>query len=140
MLIRQMDFVVHYVAGLNASLKKLKKSSLTQIQCNWLVTVLMGLIVAGSFSWSAFSRRSLGTYNENQLRWMFRYAKIAWDFLLQASVAHLISHYGITMGVLVLDDSDKMRSRNTTRLLVFIKSKIKRQVVGLWAKNLCFLF
>jgi hypothetical protein len=42
MLIRQMDFVVDYVAGLNSSLKKLKTSSLTQIQCNWLVTVLMG--------------------------------------------------------------------------------------------------
>ena len=54
MLIRQMDFVVDYVAGLNAFLKKLKTSSLTQIQCSWLVTVLMGLIVAGSISWAAF--------------------------------------------------------------------------------------
>jgi len=63
MLIRQMDFVVHYVAGLNASLKKIKTSSLTQIQCNWLVTILMGLIVARSLSWAAFARRSLGVFN-----------------------------------------------------------------------------
>ncbi|MDP3705358.1 MAG: hypothetical protein Q8R24_05555, partial [Legionellaceae bacterium] len=47
------------------------------------------------FCWAAFARRSLGVFNESQLRWMFRYAKIAWDLLLQASVAHLISHYGI---------------------------------------------
>ena len=59
MLIGEMDFVVHYVASLNASLKKLKTRSLTQIQCNWLVAVLMGLIVSGSLSWAAFSRRSL---------------------------------------------------------------------------------
>lgn len=39
MLIYQMDFVVHYVAGLNASLKKLKASSLTPIQCTWMVTI-----------------------------------------------------------------------------------------------------
>lgn len=138
MLIRQMDFVVDYVGGLNASLKKIKTSSLTQIQCNWLVTVLMGLIVAGSFSWAAFSRRSLGTCNESQLRWMFRYAKIAWDLLLQASVGHLISHYGITMGVLVLDDSDKMRSRNTRKIAGIHKVKDKK--TGGWFMGQEFVF
>ena len=138
MLIRQMDFVVDYVAGLNASLKKLKTSSLTQIQCNWLVTVLMGIIVAGSFSWAAFARRSLGVFNESQLRWIFRYAKIAWDLLLQASVAHLISHYGITTGVLVLDDSDKMRSRNTSKIAGVHKVKDKK--TGGWFMGQEFVF
>ncbi len=42
-------------------------------------------------------RRSLGVFNESQLRWMFRYAKITWNLLLQASFAQLISHYGITI-------------------------------------------
>ena len=138
MLIRQMDFVVDYVAGLNSSLKKLKTSSLTQIQCNWLVTVLMGLIVAGSFSWAAFARRSLGVFKESQLRWMFRYAKIAWNLLLQASVAQLISHYGITMGVLVLDDSDKMRSRNTSKIAGVHKVKDKK--TGGWFMGQEFVF
>ena len=138
MLIRQMDFVVRYVADLNVSLKKLKTSSLTQIQCNWLVTVLMGLIVAGNLSWAAFSRRSLGVSNESQLRWMFRYAKIAWDLLLQASVSHLIAHYGITMGVLVLDDSDKMRSRNTSKIAGVHKVKDKK--TGGWFMGQEFVF
>ena len=47
MLIRRVDCVVNYVAALNASLKKLTSTSLTKSQCNWLMTVLMGLIVAG---------------------------------------------------------------------------------------------
>lgn len=138
MLIRQMDFVVHYVAGLNAALKKLKTSSITQIQCNWLVTVLMGLIVAGSVNWAAFARRSLGAYGESQLRWMFRYAKIAWDLLLQASVAHVIGHYGVTKGVLVLDDSDKMRSRNTSKIAGVHKVKDKK--TGGWFMGQEFVF
>lgn len=138
MLIGEMDFVVHYVSSLNASLKKLKTRSLTQSQCNWLVAVLMGLIVAGSLSWAAFSRRSLGVFNESQLRWMFRYAKIAWDSLLQASIAHLISHYGITMGVLVLDDSDKMRSRNTSKIAGVHKVKDKK--TGGWFMGQEFVF
>lgn len=138
MLIREMDFIVHYVTGLNASLKKLKPMSLTRIQCNWLAAVLMGLIVTGSFSWVAFSRRSLGVFNESQLRWIFRYAKIAWDLLLQASFSHLISHYGITMGVLVLDDSDKMRSRNTSKIAGVHKVKDKK--TGGWFMGQEFVF
>ena len=78
MLIRQIGFVVNYVSGLNAALKRLSSHSLTKIQCHWLVAVLMGLIVSGTFNWAAFSRRSLGEFSESRLRWMFRYAKIAW--------------------------------------------------------------
>ena len=69
---------------------------------------------------------------------MFRYAKIAWDSLLQASVAHLISHYGITMGVLVLDDSDKMRSRNTSKIAGVHKVKDKK--TGGWFMGQEFVF
>src|SRR3990167_7986928 len=138
MLIRELDFVVDYVTGLKSSLKELKISSLTQSQCNWLAIILMGVIVAGSLSWAAFSRRSLGVFNESRLRWMFRYAKIAWDLLLQASVSQLIAHYGITMGVLALDDSDKMRSRNTSKIAGVHKVKDKK--TGGWFKGQEFVF
>lgn len=100
MLIRQVDCVVKYIAGLNDSLKTLTSTVLSKSQCKWLATVLMGIIVAGSFNWAAFSRHSLGAFSEERLRWMFCYANIAWHLLLRASVAHLISHYEITAGVL----------------------------------------
>jgi hypothetical protein len=138
MLIREMDFVVDYIAGLEASLKALKTTSLTRIQCHWLAAVLVGIIVSGNLSWAAFSRRSLGAFKESQLRWMFRYAKIAWDLLLQASVARLMSHYGTTMGVLVLDDSDKMRSRNTSKIAGVHKVKDKK--TGGWFMGQEFVF
>jgi hypothetical protein len=98
----------------------------------------MGLIVTGSFSWAAFSRRSLGVFNESQLRWIFRYAKIGWDLLSQASVSLVISHYGITMGVLVLDDSDKIRSRNTSKIAGVHKVKDKK--TGGWFMGQEFVF
>src|SRR3990167_9964506 len=137
MLARRVDCVVNYVAALNTSLKKLKTTSLTKSQCNWLMTVLMGLIVGGRFNWAAFARRSLGA-DECRLRWMFRYAKIAWDSLLRASVANLIAHYGITAGVLALDDSDKMRSRNTSKIAGVHKVKDKK--TGGWFKGQEFVF
>ena len=116
MLIRPIDCVVGYVTGLNASLKRISSASLTKSQSRWLVTVLMGLVVAGSFNWAAFSRRSLGAFKESRLRWIFRHANIAWSYLLQASIANVLAHYGVREGALVLDDSDKVRCyarRNT---------------------------
>ena len=50
MLIRPLSCVVDYVTGLNASLNRIAATSLTKSQRGWLVTVLMGLIVAGSFN------------------------------------------------------------------------------------------
>ena len=116
MVIKPVDCISDYVTGLNASLKQISTNSLTKIQSNWLIVMLIGLMVTGCFSWARFMRSSLGKFDENRLRWMFRYAKIAWDYLLQASVTYVIAHYGITKGVLVLDDSDKVRSRNTSKL------------------------
>jgi len=115
MLIRPIACVVDYVTALNHSLKQISSKKLTKSQRVWLTIVLMGLIVTGSFNWAAFERRSLGKYKESGLRWVFRHAKIAWSRLLQASIAHILSHYDLKKGVLVLDDSDKARSRNTSK-------------------------
>lgn len=126
MLIRPIACVVNYVTALNESLKKISSKKLTKSQRVWLTIVLMGLIVTGSFNWAAFERRSLGEHKESGLRWVFRHAKIMWARLLQASVAHILSHYEINKGVLVLDDSDKMRSRNTSKIAGVHKVKDKK--------------
>ena len=138
MLIRPVDCVVNYVAGLNSSLKRISSTSLTKSQYTWLVTVLMGLIVAGSFNWAAFARHSLNAFKESRLRWIFLHAHIAWAYLLQASITQVISHYGVTAGVLVLDDSDKMRSRNTSKISGVHKVKDKK--TGGWFNGQEFVF
>jgi len=130
--------VVNYVTSLNTALKQVSSSSLTKSQCRWLTTVLMGLIVAGSFNWAAFARRSLGAFKESRLRWIFRHANIAWTYLLQASINNVLTHYKITSGVLVLDDSDKIRSRNTSTIAGVHKVKDKK--TGGWFNGQEFIF
>jgi len=56
---------------------------------------------------------------------MFREAKIAWDTLLLASVTLVLERYGITEGVLVLDESDRARSKRTQRIHGVHKQKHK---------------
>lgn len=126
MLIRPLSHIVAYVTLLNESLKQISSKELTKSQRYWLVAVLMGLIVTGSFNWAAFERRSLGEFKESRLRWIFNRAKIAWEKLLQASIAYILSNYDLKEGVLVLDDSDKMRSRNTTKISGVHKVKDKK--------------
>lgn len=126
MLIRSLDFVVDYVNQLNYSLKQISSNVLTKTQSNWLVVILMGLIVTGAFNWSAFARKSLGAFSEDRLRWIFHNAKISWNNLLQASISYIIAHYNISEVVLVLDDSDKMRSKNTSKIAHVHKIKDKK--------------
>lgn len=138
MLIRPISCVVAYVSALNQSLQATTSKKLTKSQQLWLTIVLMGLILTNSFNWAAFERRSLGEFKEGALRWVFRHAKMAWSRLLQASIAHILSHYDLRQGVLVLDDSDKMRSRNTTKLPGV--HKIKDKKTGGYFEGQAFVF
>lgn len=138
MLIRPIACIVDYVTALNIALKQIKSQPLTRSQRLWLMTILMGLIVTGSFNWAAFERRSLGEFKESGLRWVFRHAKIAWACLLQASISHILSHYNLKQGVLVLDDSDKVRSRNTSKIAGVHKVKDKK--TGGWFNGQEFVF
>ena len=90
MLIRPLPIITGFINNLNESLQTLNPSSqLSFIQRAWLGTVLMGIIVTGMLNWAAFERRSLGTYSQSRLRWMFRLAKINWNLLLFASVQYI---------------------------------------------------
>ena len=98
----------------------------------------MGIIACGCFNWASFERKSLGSFKEGRLRWFFQHAKIAWGSLLQASTGVVLSHYNLTKGVLVLDDSDKARSRNTSKIAGVHKVKDKK--TGGWFNGQEFIF
>jgi hypothetical protein len=127
MLIQSLPCVTAFVDDLNGALSACKGSaSLSACQRLWLSTVLMGIVVTGTLNWAAFERRSLQAFKQSRLRWMFCSAKIAWPLLLQASVSLLLRHYGVSGGVLVIDDSEKQRSKRTTKIADAHKIKDKK--------------
>nr|WP_218780268.1 transposase [Crenothrix polyspora] len=120
------QFIKVYVTDLDAVLGKLKSNAkLTEIQSNWLGLCLTGILLTNSLCWAKFQRACLGAYKIAALSWMFRDAKIAWDYLLMASVTMVLEQHGITEGVLVLDESDRARSKRTKRLYKVHKQKHK---------------
>ena len=62
-----------------------------------------------------------------------------WKCLLQASVKHIITRYGIKYGVLVVDDTDKERSKNTTEIAKVHTIKDKKKGGYFRGQNLIFL-
>lgn len=98
---------------------------LSRLQRHWLGFCLMGIILTNSVCWAAFERVSLGSYKIGALSWMFRQAKLPWEFMLQIAVGLVLKQYGITEGVLVADDSDHKRSKRTKRIFKTHKLKDK---------------
>jgi hypothetical protein len=88
--------------------------------------VLIGIVVTGALNWAGFERRSLKSFKQSRLRWIFYYAKIAWPLLLQASIGYLLQHYEISSGMLVIDDTDKQRAKKTTKIAGVHKVKDKK--------------
>ena len=119
-------FIKTFVTDLDVALGKLKSNArLTHLQKTWLGFCLTGMLLTNSVCWAKFERTSLGEHKIAALSWMFREAKVAWDYLLLASVTLVLERHGITEGVLVLDESDRARTKRTKRIYGVHKQKHK---------------
>jgi hypothetical protein len=135
-----LPFIRDYVSAINTAIKQQSPGkSLTRLQSYWLSFVILGLLVTNSLCWKRFEKFSIGRYSTAGLSWMFCRARIAWEVILQASVVHLFCAYGIKSGTLVIDDSDKERSKNTTKIAKVHKIKNKKEGGYFNGQNLIFL-
>ncbi len=135
-----LPFIRDYIAAINESIKQQSPTNqLSRLQCCWLSFIILGLLVTNSFCFARFERFGLGHYNLKQMSWMFRRAKIIWELLLQASVKHIMTTYKIKYGVLVIDDTDKERSKNTTDIAKAHKIRNKKTGGYMNGQNLVFL-
>jgi len=135
-----LPFVENYTKLLNEALTQYSLGvELSNTQKFWLGLSITGIILTNSINWAAFSRISLGKYNKNALSWMFRHSKIAWEHLFDSSLSILFKAYGITKGVIAIDDSDKNRSKCTTKIFGVHKRKDKSTGGFFMGQGLVFL-
>lgn len=122
-----LPFVQTFVTEVDTALRRIKpEAGLTRIQGEWLGFCLLAILVTNSVCWKRFERASLGQRTASALSWMFRHTSSCWRFLLQASVSVILLRYGVTEGVVVVDDSDKKRARQTRRIYHAYKMKEKK--------------
>jgi len=114
-----------FIEQLNESLKIHYGKKLTLSQRTWLSLCLTGILITNSVCWQRIERMTIGGYKARALSKMFRRAKISWMLLFQASIQMVLSSYGITRGVLALDDTANKRSKHTKRISKTHKTKDK---------------
>src|SRR3990167_8732621 len=135
-----LPFVKNYVKLLNEAIKsQAPGKQLTTIQCYWLAFVVLGVLVTNTLCWSRFARFSNDNYTPAAICWMFKKAKIAWELLLYASVQKLLETYGIKTGILVIDDTDSERSKNTSQIAKVHKIRDKKRAGFFNGQNIVFL-
>lgn len=135
-----LPFIKSYVDAINQVLvNNGSKRSMSSTQCYWLSFVILGLLVTNSLCWSRFERFALKGYSASAICWMFKKAKIAWELLLYASVLKIIESYNIKHGVLVIDDTDVERSKNTKEIAKVHTLRDKKRAGYFKGQNIIFL-
>lgn len=138
MLTETLSFVKLYVELLDKSLRTMN-GRLTRSQRIWLSFCLTAIILTNSICWKAWERWSGGKYTDSALSWMLRKSPIPWNLLLIASIKLIVRRYGIKQGVLVIDDSDHERSKNTTKIGYVHRIRDKKNDGYYQGQNLVFL-
>ncbi len=123
---KTLPFVSAFIESLDEAIKEnMPNSGLSRIQKGWLSFCIMAILVTNSVCWAKFERAGFGKYSLAALSWMFRQSKIPWEILLYKSVRVILRRFGITEGSLVIDDSEKKRSKKTAKIDFVHKLKDK---------------
>ena len=121
-----LPFVKAFVDQIDEAIEQHQpQARLSTAQRAWLSFCIMAVLICNVVCWAQFERASLGAYSVSALSWMFRHSKIPWDLLLPMSTRVILRRHGLCAGVLVLDDSDKRRSKTTKRIAHVHKVKDK---------------
>lgn len=118
MLLRKaLPEIISYIDSLNALMSDEHQNwVLTKCQRLWLGFVLSCMLISNSINWQLFERITLGQISFSSYCWMFHHGKILWDQLISLSIKLIIKKYRLTQGVLIIDDTDRPRSKRTNKI------------------------
>ena len=135
-----LPFIKNYVSQLNEAIKiHCPEKPLSRTQQYWLSFCVMAIMVTNSVCWSRFQKVGIGQYGIGALSWMFRKSRIPWESLLHISVCTVLQRYGITEGNIGIDDTDKKRSKSTTKISYVHKIKDKPSGGFVMGQSIVFL-
>ena len=136
----KLSCVNNYVEALMTVMKEKKSSSvLTNKQKIWMKFCLSMIILTNSINWDKFERFSLKTYKAKALGFIFHHAKINWEMLFISGITLLLKTYKINKGHLIVDDTDRPRSKIIKKIAFVFKSFNKKTGGYFNCQNLVFL-
>lgn len=140
MFLQSLPEIEQFLTSLDQQLRTLNNKGLSRYQRLWLNLVLTGIAVTGQLCWAIFERRDcFGRVTQDSLRWMFRHSELAWNKLLECSIKALVNKYDLTEGVLVIDDTERSRSKRTSKIHGVHTYKDKKSTGYLPGQSIVFL-
>jgi len=98
---------------------------LSKTQHHWISVCMTAMVLMGMFCFAKIQRASGDKFSARAFSWMLHFSKICWDSLFERSVLRLINLFGLK-GFLVIDDSDRLRAKSTSKLFGIQKLKDKK--------------
>lgn len=128
-----------FVSDVNLYATKLGAISMTNAQQRFISFCIFCMTMLGSLNFAAFSVASLGYYGARSLSWMLHHSRIDWSLLLKAAILKVLTVHKTSSVHLVIDDTDRPRSKVVKILWGLFKTVDK--VTGGWinAQNIVFL-
>ena len=111
-LFQPIAFIHHYVKSLANTLSE-QGYQMTQIQQLQIAILLSVILICNRICWSDVELTTMGNTKSKAIWWMYARSSIPWDKLFNASVQMMLSNYGITEGVLAIDETDNSRCKKT---------------------------
>lgn len=139
LLLNPLQEVKTLIFHLNFIIQGWNKNALSKKQCLFIALVVSAMALSGQLSWSFIGRASLGGVGTTALSWMLLRSKICWKELLQAAVYYLFQLYGVFEVHLVVDDSDRPRSKIVKALFGVFKSFDKKTGGYFQTQNIVFI-
>jgi DDE superfamily endonuclease len=132
--------VVSFINGIESeAIEQYDKNiKLSASQIRWIATCMTAMVVTGVLCFARIQRATAGFYAARALSSMLHYSKIDLGRLYQASILRLIKLFGAE-GVLVVDDTDRLRAKSTSKLFGIQKVFDKKTGGYSQAQNLVVL-
>jgi len=94
-------------------------------QLTWISICITAMVFMGMLCFAKIQQASLGLYSARAFSSMFHSSKISWVKLFECSILRLIKLFGVE-GVLVVDDTDRLRAKSTKTLFGIHKLRDKK--------------
>lgn len=130
---------VKFVKDLNVSLKKIDGKGLSKIKSMYLAFCLTAMICCKSLNLELFERSSLGYFKAKSIGYFLKRIELYLDLLWYISINRIIDIYNIKEGYLLADDTDRVRSKNVTKIYAAQKTKDKKTGGYCTAQNIVLL-
>lgn len=139
MQLKDTFLCLEFVKNINSYAIELGASPMSKKQMRFIAFCITCMIMLGAMNFTAFAVGSLGYYGDRALSWMLHHSCINWSLLLKAAVIKVLVDHKISCVHLVIDDTDRSRSK-VIRLLWGVFKTVDK-VTGGWinAQNIVFL-